>query len=349
MSAARAPRGKFLNFNLQHLRESRELHWFILDFIMLALLVINLFLLIVDTLYRPAVVQNWVAAWLPFAVTPLDWLHANFLLVDLVFVSIFLSEFALRWAVAVREKTYRRWFFFPFIHWYDLLGCIPLGSFRILRFLRVFSIIYRLHKYRIIDVRQSAIWRFLSFYYEVLLEELSDRVVSKVISNIQLDLRDGSQMGQQIADRLIAPRLERLRRSARVATREIAMTMQDNPDHPLAHNLRQSIELAMQGNEALQQLSSLPLIGNQLSGRLEEVVADIVVDTVACVIEQSPDFLDPATLSRLVNLEGATRDFDRELLLLIDEVLELVKEQVNQKSWQKEMDARDLAKGAVAP
>ena len=58
-------------------------------------------------------------------------------LYDLAFVVIFLTEFCVRWVAAVVRKTYMRWYFFPFIHWYDLIGCIPLGGARIFRFLRI--------------------------------------------------------------------------------------------------------------------------------------------------------------------------------------------------------------------
>src|SRR5690606_42147929 len=48
----------------------------------------------------------------------------------LLFVSVYLTEFSIRWLVAIARRTHERWFYFPFVHWYDLLGCIPVGSFR---------------------------------------------------------------------------------------------------------------------------------------------------------------------------------------------------------------------------
>ena len=66
--------------------------------------------------------------------------HENFALYDLAFIAVFLSEFCIRWVAAIIRQTYMRWYFFPFIHWYDLIGCIPLGGARIFRFLRIFSI-----------------------------------------------------------------------------------------------------------------------------------------------------------------------------------------------------------------
>lgn len=62
----------------------------------------------------------------------------------MIFVSIFIAELLIRWMVTIHQKTYHKWFFYPVIHWFDVLGCIPVGSFRWLRLLRVFSILYRL-------------------------------------------------------------------------------------------------------------------------------------------------------------------------------------------------------------
>ena len=53
--------------------------------------------------------------------------------------------------MAIRKQTYPRWYFYPFLHWYDLLGCIPIGSFRMLRLLRLISLTIRLQKMGIID------------------------------------------------------------------------------------------------------------------------------------------------------------------------------------------------------
>ncbi|MDV7396135.1 hypothetical protein RZS08_32380, partial [Arthrospira platensis SPKY1] len=112
-------------------------------------------------------------------------IHTNFVAYDLVFVAIFLTEFVVRWIIAVHRNTYHRWFFYPFVHWYDLLGCIPVGSFRWLRLLRVISIVYRLQKYQIIDISNLYIVRFVRKYLNVLLEELSDRIVLNVLDGVQ--------------------------------------------------------------------------------------------------------------------------------------------------------------------
>ncbi len=87
----------------------------------------------------------------------------------------------IRWAVAIARGTYHRWFFYPFVHWYDLLGCIPVGSFRWLRILRVVSLMFRLQKMGVVDFRDTYIGRSVIKYYRILVEEVSDRVVINVL------------------------------------------------------------------------------------------------------------------------------------------------------------------------
>lgn len=334
--------GRFLNFSLAHLRESRQGVWFALDMVMLLLLVINLSLLLLDSLYRIGFFEALIENALPALRPGFESLNRNFFAIDLVFVAIFLAEFLLRWWVAVRERAYHRWFFYPFIHWYDLLGCIPLGSFRLLRFLRVFSIIYRLHKYRIIDVRQSAIYRFLAFYYDVFMEELSDRVVIKVINGIQEDLADGSDVGQQVIDRLIMPRLSRLEVAVRDLSVHLSADMRDQENHPFSHSLRRSVVTALQGNEDLARLESLPLIGDVLNRHLEELIADVVVDTLAALVNETPVLLKPETYRALAESGNHSWDeLDKEVLALVHDILDLVKEQIGQQSWKRKLEKAD--------
>ena len=173
-----------INLDLNRLRESREGKWFLVDIFMLLLLIVNLLLLIVDGLYSFDEVSQWLFKYLPVIANAYQPIHGNFLVIDLCFVALFLTEFIVRWGVSIRQKTYLRWYFFPFIHWYDLVGCIPLGAARMFRFLRVFSIVYRLQKFGVIDLRQTSLYRFVSFYYEVFLEEITDRVILKSLGDV---------------------------------------------------------------------------------------------------------------------------------------------------------------------
>ena len=127
-----------LKINRENLRNSHETPWLILDLVMLGLLFINLAWLIFDALYATNFVYHQLGVHFPAVIDAYDPIHKNFLLVDLVFIGIFFTEFCFRWAVAIIRKEHLRWYFFPFLHWYDLVGLIPTGGTRLFRFLRIF-------------------------------------------------------------------------------------------------------------------------------------------------------------------------------------------------------------------
>ncbi len=116
----------------------------------------------------------------------------------------------LGWLVAVIERRHARWYHYPFIHWYDVLGCIPLGGFRLLRALRIVSLLLRLQRLGLIDMRGWRPYRLFNHYYQLLMEDLSDRVMIKICGELQDELNTRDDFSQSVIDRVIRPRKQRL-------------------------------------------------------------------------------------------------------------------------------------------
>lgn len=121
----------------------------------------------------------------------LNWYQANvhdsLRTVGGFFTLFLIAELLLRWAVAIKEKVYYRWFFFPFVHWYEVLGCFP--QLRALRLFRAVVIGRRLYQLGYQVLPQPWLNR-IKFYIDLLLEELSDRVILTTISNYRQQLTD---------------------------------------------------------------------------------------------------------------------------------------------------------------
>ena len=330
-----------MEFNRQNLRASHELGWFILDFVMLGLLIINLIWLVFDSVYSIAAVQSAAQSHLPVMAEMYDPIHQDFLFYDGIFVSIFLSEFCLRWTVAVRHKTYSRWYFYPFIHWYDLIGCIPVAGARILRFLRVFSILYRLHKYQVIDLTQNRIFKFAQFYYDVLLEELADRIVVKVLSSTQEELRHGSPLVNRIQRDILLPRRdlvvswlsERLARASRKGYLPNQAALRTY--------LEEVVDDAMQHNADLRRVRQVPMVGDMVSEALERAVGDIVAQVIHQILSDLASSENHAFIEDLTEAvlhESASNEqpsaVESQFLDVVIEILDLVKQQVMVKRWE---------------
>ncbi len=333
-----------LRINRENLKSSHQLIWFIVDFLMLGLLIINLAFIIWDSIYNFVAVQDLLKQYTPDFQRLYHPVHDRFIFYDMIFVSIFLSEFFLRWGYAVKAKVYDRWYFYPFIHWYDLVGCIPVGSLRFLRVLRVISIIYRLHQYKIIDVTNTRLFRFVNFYYEAFMEELSDRIVLKVLSGVQQEVKRGSPLFDKIQQDILYPRREMLTDwiSSRVA--EAAQEGYVPNRGALRSYLEDRVDSALKQNLELSRLKFLPVVGPTIQETLEEAVGDIVANVIHQILEDLASASNHAFIEDIVNVflpspdQVESDETENEALInLIVEIIDAVKAQVRVKYWREDL------------
>ena len=325
-----------LNFSYSRLKSSHEGPWIIVDLLMLALLIINLIWLLFDGLFATQAFKSILASMSTDLVTGYAPIHENFVLYDLAFVAIFLTEFCVRWVASVVRKTYVRWYFFPFIHWYDLIGCIPLGGARIFRFLRIFSIFYRLQKYQIIDLRNTAVYRFIIFYYDVLVEELSDRIVVKVLSDAQKDIAAGSPLIDDISQQVLASRLPILTQWLSSVMVHIGESIEHN-DHgeSVRSHVQKSVGKAVRGNSQVSTLKLVPILGSTIEKTLEQSVTDIVTQSIINLMKDiTPEKIDDFVEHGIGRFSSEDHMLDQEVLLIVNECLELVKHHVSQQRWK---------------
>jgi len=303
---------------------------------MLALLIINLIWLLFDGLFATQAFKSILTSMSTDLVTGYTPIHENFVLYDLAFVAIFLTEFCVRWVASVVRKTYVRWYFFPFIHWYDLIGCIPLGGARIFRFLRIFSIFYRLQKYQIIDLRNTAVYRFIIFYYDVLVEELSDRIVVKVLSDAQKDIAAGSPLIEDISQQVLVSRLPILTQWLSSVMVHIGESIEHN-DHgeSVRSHVQKSVGKAVRGNSQVSTLKLVPILGSTIEKTLEQSVTDIVTQSIINLMKDiTPEKIDDFVEHGIGRFSSEDHMLDQEVLLIVNECLELVKQHVSQQRWK---------------
>jgi len=340
-----------LRINRDNLRNSHETPWLILDLVMLGILFLNLACLIFDALYATDFIYSQIDAFFPALINAYDPIHHNFLLVDLVFIGIFLTEFCFRWIVAIVRKEHLRWYFFPFLHWYDLVGLIPLGATRLFRFLRIFSILHRLHKYQIIDLNRTAIFRFFAFYYDVFVEELSDRIVVKVLSDAQKDIAAGSPLVDEITEQVLAPRRPVITQWMAGVINHLGQSI-SNDEHGevIREHVRKSVGKAVRGNSQVSTLNYLPIIGKTIENTLEESVTDIVTMSLVNLLSD----LDAERIDHFISVGmhdyTPTADaLDKEVLQVVNECLELMKGHIAQQRWKSELAKKESTMPVTEP
>ncbi|OEY67054.1 hypothetical protein [Marinobacter sp. X15-166B] len=333
-----------VTINRANLRASHQLPWFLLDLLMLGLLLLNLALLVFDSVYSFIAVQNLLAQHAPVITQYYQPVHENFIFYDLLFVTVFLAEFLLRWGYAVKSNSYARWYFYPFIHWYDLVGCIPVGSLRFLRILRVISILYRLHKYNIIDVTRNRLFQFANFYYEAFMEELSDKIALKILSGIQLEISRGAPLLDRVKNDILYPRRDLL---TGWLSNRIAETAQQGyvPNRgALTRYIESRVDIALQDNLEISRLRYVPVVGGTIKDTLEDAIGDIVARVIHQILDDLATSSNHGFIEDIVQVllpEPGNPDdqhaTNEALIALINEIIEAVKAQIRIKHWRAEL------------
>jgi hypothetical protein len=110
-----------------------------------------------------------------------------FIWIDLIICEIFFIEFFTRTVGSKEPKKYAR------RHWFDILGMIPvshpaLRAFRLLRILRLFIVFTRLKVSIDKAYGEGVTRRFIRRYKELLADEVTNRVMIKMIELVEAEL-----------------------------------------------------------------------------------------------------------------------------------------------------------------
>lgn len=308
---------------------------------MMGLIIINLAWLIFDTLFTSQLIQSglrWVSP--EFTQFYKEVVHPDFVFYDLVFVSVFLTEFVIRWGLAIKRNTYHRWFFYPFIHWYDVVGCIPVGSFRWLRLLRVFSILYRLQKYEIIDLSSTYLVRVFKKYLNVLVEEVSDRVVVNVLEGVQDEIRVGNPVVGRIVKDVVMPQRQIIVEWITERVNSFTDVLYQPRKNELKNYIETIVSEAIDDDPKVAALEKMPMIGapvvELINGTVSEIVFKVIDRLVTDLGHQDTDMLvkelTDLTIEHFSEPSQELNEAGREVLI---EAINVIKDEVSVQKWKE--------------
>lgn len=309
----------------------------VLDIVILLLISLNLLWLISDSLimntgfgillernfpdFSTSYVKNW---------------HPQVKLYDTLFTLFLLTELILRWAWAIYQKTYHRWFFYPFIHWYDVLACLP--NLQFLRLLRLVSVFYRLHKLGILLIGTRVI-KFAKKYYAIVLEEISDRIVINVLEGVQKELQTNNPITSELREKVLYPQKAVITKWVANRISQLVDISYKKHEQELTIYLRQLTYHAISHNQEWQQLKRrLPFVGGLIEQELNAVVSSLINDMTQNILKD----LSKADNAALVDLANATFDTftlsDAQLDIAIEKIvidaIEIIKKQVAVQQWK---------------
>lgn len=343
---------KAIQFDINKIRERGEFQYLIVDLLMVLVVVINLLWLVFDWHFQFGFVQSFFRNnFYPFYEYYRYKIHPDFLLYDVYFVVIFIIELSARWIIAIVRKTYHRWYWYPFIHWYDVLGCIPLGTFRFLRLFRLLSITIRLHKLHLIDLRKTYLYSLVMKYQGILVEEVSDRVVVNVLDSWQDSIKEGGPVMDKIKAEVLLPKRDVL---VEWASERLIKATEENytsRQGEIKEKLLGLIVDALEKNEEIKSLKRIPLVGNSIVNQLETSISKATLGMLDGLMNEIGTENNKVLLNGAADIffkgmekEEVDTKLDKIAKDIAIESIEIIKDDVKIQKWKVEEEKKKKIK-----
>ncbi|WP_230657993.1 hypothetical protein [Psychrobacter sp. I-STPA10] len=311
------------------------------DIAMLFAIVIDLIIMVIDLVLMSDFILH-LTQWLHFS-HPLQYyiavIHPKLRIAGGIFTLFLISELIIRWIIAVSKKQYLRWFFFPFVHWYEVLGCFP--QLRALRLLRAIVIVRRMHQLGYQIIPDSWIQKG-KLYYDIVLEEIADRVILTATGHLRQQMHSEAD-SHQLLGKIVSKNQD-----------IIAQTMTDFINQNLAinqHNTQQiSQTVAYQVGVAIQQAITntpeihrythmIPIAGSLIESQIQTIAQQVGENVVTALTERltHPQVVENITDTITKILTNTDVDFTQLedlILLLAEEGLTAFEQQVKVQQWK---------------
>lgn len=305
------------------------------DMVMVAIILINLLFLGLEYLLGAGL--SWVQdlmQWLQVSTPAQTALQQHISHANTFFTLFLITELVIRWGVAIAKRTYYRWFFFPFVHWYEVLGCFAI--LRPLRLLRVVVIAYRLYLLGYPVLPRSWIKQG-KFYYELILEELSDRIVIHVLDSIADEL-NYNQTHFVLVERIIEHHRPQITAALlEVLESSVPAAIQQHQSQ-ISRYVAGAVERSVKNTPELQQiLHLLPVVGNLLSQRLEAIGARLgenLTDELVQPLTTLPNPLYGEVAAHIGNLRFPAPALEALIDSVTLEALKVLRDQVAIQQWK---------------
>ncbi len=313
------------------------------DIVMLLVISVDLVIISIDLLLMSQFAIQ-LAEWLGFADAIehyAETVHPVLKLVGGGFTIFLITELLLRWVFAVVHKKHLRWFFFPFVHWYEVLGCFP--QLRALRLLRAVVIGLRLYRLGYQVLPQSWIDSG-KFYYELVLEEVTDRVILTATDTIRKQL-SGENAKQNLIDKTInknRPAIEAMLTS--LLQQELAPKLEHVAQSLFIKELSRQVGIAVQEAvaktpELRRYLRLIPIAGKLIEAELQTIGQQIGENLVLTLSTQLTETANTEVLIGIITETITTINvhnpaLEALIIGIIDDSLTAFEEQVKVQQWK---------------
>lgn len=317
------------------------------DMLMMLLIIIDIFSLALQAILLSDF-ATWIAnffhlsAYIEHYATEWNSTISN---INFYFICYLVVELLVRWLIAIYYKHHHRWWFFPFIHWYEVLSILP--QLRFLRLLRAGIIAYRLHELGYPIIPATLLQRG-KFYYNVLMEELTDRVILTAIRQFEKEL-ESSHIHQQIIHQLIDHHREQFAVVCAETLQQSLTSVLLQQQPLISQNIGHIVNQSLQNTPELTQLVRLlPIVGNKIELQIQAIGQRLGENISAGII--APFTQQPTSMQQVANplfteisqqlsqVPLNSEKIDALVASIVTESLAAIKQQVSIKQWQVAME-----------
>lgn len=313
------------------------------DITMLIIIVIDLAIIGID-LVLMSNFANQMANWL--GVTHhltyyTQEIHIPLRILGSFFTIFLITELAIRWLLSILKKEYMRWFFFPFVHWYEVLGCFPqLRALRLLRALFIGRKLYQMG-YQVLPEKWIATGKF---YYGLILEELSDRVILTATGNLRHQLAGGDTRQRLMEKTLNKNRPAIQAMISSMLKQELVPKLKQVAHGPVAQELSShvgaSVHDALANTPELRRyLRMIPIAGKLIENELHAIgehVGENLVSSLTYRLTQTEtlDSLIDAIAEAISEIDLHNSELELLITNIVDDSLNAFEEQVKVQQWK---------------
>ena len=257
----------------------------------------------------------------------------HFWFIDLPFLVVFILEFFISWRLAVRRKTYPRWFMYPIVHWYDVLGIMPFKQMRLFRLFRVASIYVRLSRSDRTFVGDDPISRTIAYFSNIVSEEISDMVSLRILNETQDELHKGTH--KAIINSVATAHRDALATQLAVQVRDLLtdIEVRGRAQEFLEANLEKSVE----STDAFRFVPLPDVVLRPLVTSIGQSVFDAFADTLAATVssDEGQEALESMVSDAIDGVvleitEGELEELVKEISI---QVIDQIKETVSVRKW----------------
>lgn len=238
--------------------------------------------------------------------------------IDSVFVAVFILEFLFMWSYSIRKVGEDEKILYPIYHWYDIVSCIPLQSFRALRLLRIIAVYNRLVKSGILIESNGPVTRRIKKYKNILNEEISANTGLNLLDDIEDDIKAGKN--RNLVQETLLTHKDAIKVELVKNIKHLQKSLLSNNQKVLSEFIALILEDTIKTHPEYKKIRDIPYLGDKVSSFVSK-------NNLTKISEQSFNTFSKSLDSNLNKPEGEEL-LNKIIEDVIDEVILIMQDEI---------------------